>query len=93
VRLLGELAARGVERVVFESRHEQDAADRAVLTGLRKARTVTDDMTVTWALASTDPILWTADCVAGAVPWWLDGTDTFFELLAPLVTLLDVNDA
>jgi hypothetical protein len=38
VQLLDELSARGVGRVVFESRQAQDASDRAVLTGLLSGR-------------------------------------------------------
>lgn len=76
--------------MVFESRHEQDAADRAVLTGLRKASVVSHTMTVTWELASTDAGLWAADCLAGAVSWWLDGDGLYFKALEPLVTILDV---
>ncbi|MCX4516034.1 hypothetical protein OHA27_38770 [Streptomyces sp. NBC_01619] len=91
VRLLSELSVRGVDRVVFESRHAQDAADRAVLTGLRKASAVSHTMTVTWALASADAGLWAADCLAGAVSWWLDGQGQYFEVLAPLTTILDVD--
>lgn len=93
VRLLTELSVRGVDRVVFESRHEQDAADRAVLTGLRRANAVSHEMAVTWAVASTDAGLWAADCLAGAVSWWLDGDGRYFEALAHLTTIFDVDDA
>ncbi|MFD4143040.1 hypothetical protein [Streptomyces sp. NPDC058572] len=91
VRLFGELSGRGVDLVVMESRHEQDAGDRAVLTGLRRASAVSHAMTVTWELASTDAGLWVADCLAGAVSWWLDGDGRYFEVLEPLVTILDVD--
>ncbi|MFM9625322.1 hypothetical protein ACKI14_46310 [Streptomyces turgidiscabies] len=91
VQLLGELSARGVGRVVFESRQAQDASDRAVLTGLRKSNAVATDMLVTWQMASSDPALWAADVVAGACSWWLDGDGQFWTPLEPLVTLLDVE--
>ncbi|CAL9445001.1 hypothetical protein SUDANB106_02353 [Streptomyces sp. enrichment culture] len=92
LRLLDELARRDVERVIFETRHEQDAADRAVVTSLRKAKVVTDAMSLTWE----DPGawfagLWVADCVAGAVSWWLDGHGTHWSLLEGQVTLVDVE--
>jgi hypothetical protein len=90
-RLLSELSALGVASVTFESRHEQDRADRAVLTGLRRAEAVSTDMVVTWLMASADPMLWAADVVAGAVSWWLDGDGRFWESLEPLVTLLDID--
>lgn len=91
VRLLVELAARGVDRVVFEARlGPLDDADRRVLTGLRRADTVPAEMVVTWEPPAA-PELWAADCIAGAISWWLDGDDRYFEPLQKLVTLVDVD--
>lgn len=92
VRLLAELDARGADCVVFESRRQrQDEADRAVLTGLRKAGAVSTSMVVRWELPDA-PELWVADCVAGAVSWWLDGDGRYWGPLEKLITLLDVDD-
>jgi len=91
VTLLGELSARGVDRVVFETRQAQDSKDRAVLTGLRKTRAVAPKMAVTWEMPSSDPALWVADVIAGACSWWLDGDGRFWTPLDPLVTVLDVD--
>lgn len=91
VRLLVELAARGIDRVVFESRRGPlDAADRQVLTGLRKAGTVPAQMLVVWEPPAA-PELWVADCIAGAVSWWLGGDGRYFEPLQKLITLVDVD--
>lgn len=92
IRLLDELMRRDVGRVIFETRHAQDAADRAVITNLRKTGVITDAMSVTWE----DPSawfagLWVADCVAGAVSWWLDGQDAYWEVLEPQMTLIEVD--
>ncbi|MCT9931671.1 hypothetical protein N5079_15765 [Planotetraspora sp. A-T 1434] len=92
LRLLPELSARGVETVVFESRREQDAADRAILTVLRRRGQVAAEMSVSWARASSDAALWTADVVAGVVTGWLGGELRWWPLLEERVTFLEAGE-
>ncbi|MFI2458205.1 hypothetical protein [Streptomyces sp. NPDC019539] len=63
------------------------------MTGLRTASAVSAYLAVAWAPAIADPGLWAADCLAGAVSWWPDGKGRYFEVLAPMTTILDVDDA
>ncbi|WP_068896440.1 hypothetical protein [Planomonospora sphaerica] len=89
LRLLPELSARRIEAVVFESRHEQDASDRAILTALRRQGRVSAEMAVRWERASSDAALWAADVVAGVVTGWLDGDQRWWPLFENRVTLLE----
>jgi hypothetical protein len=90
-RLLAHLSELGADDVTFESRHaQQDQADRDMLTGLRRERTVRADMRVSWMLPS-EPILWAADVFASALSWWLDDQGDYWTILEPQVTLIDID--
>ncbi|GAA3442024.1 hypothetical protein [Planomonospora venezuelensis] len=92
IRLLPELSARHVDAVVLESRREQDAGDRAILTVLRRRGCISADMSVSWERASADAALWTADVVAGIVTGWLDGDHRWWPLFEERVTLLETAE-
>ncbi|WP_182873839.1 hypothetical protein [Microbispora sp. H10670] len=77
--------------VVFESRREQDAGDRAILTNLRTSGQVAAEMAVVWARASSDAALWTADVVAGIVAGWLDGEDRWLTLFEERLAFLEAE--
>jgi hypothetical protein len=87
--LLRELERRGVQRVLVESRRApQDKRDRDLLTGLRRIG-VARTLTVSWGPSTSDPILWAADCVAGAVTWWFDDQPEYLTTLGERVELLE----
>ncbi|WP_406318304.1 hypothetical protein OHA77_13060 [Streptosporangium sp. NBC_01639] len=93
LRLLPELSARGVGAVVFESRREQDAGDRAILTALRRGEQIAAEMSVNWERASSDAALWTADVVAGVVTGWMGGDQQWWPLFEDRVTFLEASEA
>ncbi|MFC7382090.1 hypothetical protein [Sphaerisporangium rhizosphaerae] len=92
-RLLPELSIQRAGAVILESRREQDARDRAILTALRRQGRISSEMSVNWQRAGSDAALWTADVVAGIVTGWLDGDQQWWPLLEQQVTLLDAGEA
>ncbi len=92
LRLLPELSARDIGTVVFESRREQDAADRAILTVLRRRGEVAGEMSVRWERASLDAALWTADVIAGVVTGWLGGEHLWWPLFEERVAFLEAGE-
>lgn len=90
--LLRQLESAEVGEVVIETRRSaQDDHDRALLTALRKSGAVAG-MDVRWQAPESEPLLWAADCVAGAVTWWFDHQPAHLDALASRVTILDVVD-
>jgi len=55
--------------------------------------TVASTIEVAWAPAAADAGLWSADVLAGACAWWLDGEHRYWQVLNGLVTVVDVPDA
>ncbi|MEU3167045.1 hypothetical protein [Streptosporangium sp. NPDC006930] len=92
LRLLPELSERQVGTVVFESRREQDAGDKAILTALRRSGRIATEMSVSWERASSDAALWTADVVAGIVTGWLGGDQRWWPLFEGRVTFLEASE-
>lgn len=78
---------------MFESRREQDAGDRAILTALRRGEQIAAEMSVNWERASSDAALWTADVVAGIVTGWMGGDQQWWPLFEDRVTFLEASEA
>ncbi|MEU4832269.1 hypothetical protein [Streptosporangium sp. NPDC023615] len=88
-RLLYELDQAGVTAATVESRSPKlDHLDLLLVTGIRKARTLSVNLKATWLRPTEEPLLWAADAVAGATTWWLDGQTPCFGLLAERVRLV-----
>jgi hypothetical protein len=77
---------------VFESRGaSRDKKDREVLTVLRKNGRVPRDLDVSWVRGGEQPLLWAADCVAGAVTWSFGTQDegAYLDLYDDAVMLIE----
>lgn len=88
--LLAHLQASSppVARVILESRTGVlDRRDAQRIEGLRASHRLTDLVRYEFATKS-EPLLWLADAVAGAVGSALAGDDTYAELLGDRLTLI-----
>ena len=65
-RLVAELTAIGVDRVVFESRGPSDRHDRAHIDGLR-AKKLVSAVRFEHVAGAREPLLWAADAVCGVI--------------------------
>lgn len=65
-RLLQELMAIGVDRVVLESRGPADRLDRQHVDALRSRRLLTD-VRVDHVPGTAEPLLWAADAMCGVI--------------------------
>lgn len=88
LRLLWELAERGVTNVVFESRRAADASDRRLIEHAQRAGWPRPAQ-YRFAQPDAECLLWLPDVVAGAVARALgDGDPTYLTLLGSPVTVL-----
>ena len=90
-QLLIELVADGVDRVVLESRQAQDRLDYDVIRNWRRFERRHASVRMDFEPAYMEPALWAADCVAGAVAWWLGGEDVGWNELGPLIRIIEVE--
>jgi hypothetical protein len=65
-RLIVELTASGVDRIVFESRGPSDRHDRAHIDGLR-AKRIVSGVHFEHIADAREPLLWAADAVCGII--------------------------
>ncbi|MER5620266.1 hypothetical protein ABT061_04400 [Streptosporangium sp. NPDC002544] len=88
-RLLYELDQEGVITATIESRSPKlDHLDLLLVMGIRRGRTLSGNIKITWEQPGQEPLLWGADAVAGATTWWLDGQTGGFKLLADRIRLI-----
>ncbi len=88
-RLLVELDKAGVAVATIESRSpSQDHLDLLLLMGVRRTRTLSENIRIIWRPSHEEPLLWAADAVVGATTWWLDGQVVYFDLLAERVQII-----
>jgi hypothetical protein len=81
-RLLPQLSARGITRVIFERRQaDLDARDRIMITALRRQHAIPAALRATWLAADTEPLLWLPDIIAGAASLAAIGDDTYWKHL------------
>ena len=67
-RMFHELAERGVDELIAESRGPaDDRRDRGLLDALRAQRQVPATLRLDHRPGPSEPVLWAADCVAGAI--------------------------
>lgn len=82
-RMVFELAARGVDQEVFESRgRADDRRDRAMLDALRAKKQAPAGFRIEHLPGPADALLWAADIVCGAVSRYRTGQVGYFEILA-----------
>lgn len=85
-RLLWDLKEWGVDEVVFESRQSHnDRADRIIIIAAQKAGIASTSLSYEWNTPLGDPLLWTADAIAGAVAAHV-GRGRYSALLEELAT-------
>ncbi|MFG1942210.1 hypothetical protein [Nonomuraea sp. NPDC048826] len=91
-RLLLELEATGVTRVVVESRSShQDHLDLLLVMAMRKSQAISRAIAVDWRPSCQEPLLWAADAVVSATTWWIDGHGGGFERLEERVRVVCVD--
>lgn len=91
-RFLPELDARDVEDVRFESREaKQNARDRQMLDVLRARHAVSSRIRISHTPGPSEPLLWIADTVAGAVAADRRGNPEYLELLRPKLHIIELK--
>lgn len=89
-----ELAAAGCASLVLESRgHKADQRDHAMLSALRASRRIDARMRLDHAPGPTDPLLWVADAMCGALVAHRVGEGRWWSALDRRMTLHVVDDA
>jgi hypothetical protein len=82
-RLLAELTSRGIASIVFERRHDElDARDRALVTALKRQRSLPAAVRASWQAPADEPLLWLPDIAAGAAALAETGDATYWQDLA-----------
>jgi len=90
-RLFHELTERGVSHAVLESRGaKDDQRDRAFLDGLRAQRALSRSIRVDHQRGHTEPLLWLADAICGAVTNLRTGNPIYTDTLGPTLTIIDI---
>jgi hypothetical protein len=87
-RLLAELELRSVRMVVAESRGPGDRLDRLLVDTLRAKGAVGSAVRVEHAPGPTEPLLWVADTVCGAVVQDRCGDGTYLRELGGAVQVI-----
>lgn len=92
--LLPELEQKySVDRVALEAREKkQNDRDLDLLVRLRSGRRIGPSLRMEHLGGPTEPLLWVADVVAGAVTAHLQGESEYLERLEGRVTLYDATD-
>jgi hypothetical protein len=90
-RLLVELDADAVERVVLDSRRAQDREELRLFQNWRRFGRPGTDVRLDHFEGRVEPALWVADCVAGAVAWWLNGNPVGWKHLEAVTRIVDVD--
>jgi hypothetical protein len=87
--LLSELDAAGVDRLVLEARQQtQNNQDLRAVAALRSARRLSPAVRVEHLPGPAEPLLWTADIVAGAVGAALAGDREHVTVISDLVQIV-----
>lgn len=91
--MLHTLTALSCDNLVLESRGPaDDRRDRQLLDHLRRGRTLPAGLRLSHAPGPTDPVLWLADALCGAVTQERNGEPRYLKAIASRVTV-DVIDA
>ncbi len=89
-----ELDALGCTRLTLESRGPgDDRRDRAMLDAMRARKYVSRELRLHHARGPSDPCLWIADAVCGAVVRARVGDPHYLAVLASRVHLVEVDDS
>jgi hypothetical protein len=92
-RLVFELHARGVTRLMMESRQDRlDADDRRTVISARYDLPKGTTLQVEHALGAVEPLFWVADIVAGAVRAAREGDPVHRETLGDSCEVLELLD-
>lgn len=90
-RLLPELDAESVNRIVFDSRRGQDESDYDLVRSWRRFSRPGSGIRLDFFEGVLEPALWAADCAAGAVAWWLNGNDVGWRHMEAVTRIVDVE--
>ena len=92
-RLVSHLCdAQYVDTVWIESRTSSlNRADEAMIAALRGSRAISGLLRFEFARAATDPMLWAADVVAGAIAASYRGDPSYREVLAPHLKVVELD--
>lgn len=85
-----EVDALGCTQLTMESRgRKADRRDRIMLDTMRAQKTVTGDLRLDHAPGPTDPCLWIADAICGAVVAARVGNRTFLDIVGSKVQIIE----
>ncbi|WP_415957146.1 hypothetical protein [Streptomyces sp. 021-4] len=91
-RMVWELDLRGVTRLVGESREaKQNGRDMQTIAYLRANRTIGSALRLCHESGPREPLLWTADCVAGAYVAARTGTPGYFDTIRHAVQVIHIT--
>lgn len=85
--LLPHLAHMPCSTITFESRGQLDASDRDTMQMLRARRAIEATVRIEHAIGRSEPALWAADIVCGAVVQARIGNPTYLNVLGAAVEL------
>lgn len=92
-RLLHELDQRQVRSVILESRGHDDRRDRELHARLQRTHHISGRIKMSHWPGPTDPGLWIADAVCGAVSAFRTRTAEYLELLSDQTTIITIDRA
>lgn len=90
-RLLQELDQRQVRQAILESRGHDDRHDRDLHARLQRNHDIGGRIKMSHRAGPTDPGLWIADAVCGAVTASRTGTPGYLEMLAEQITMITID--
>ena len=89
--LLAALDEQAVDRVILDSRRQQDDNDLKVLQAWRRAGRPGAGVRMDFQDSEAEPALWAPDCVAGAAAWWLNGDGASWHHLEAVTRVVNVD--
>lgn len=90
-RLLPELSTDGVDRIVFDSRRDQDRSELRLIQNWRRFGRPGCEVRTDFFQSESEPALWAADCAAGSVAWWLNGNPVGWRYFEAMTRIVDVD--
>lgn len=90
-RLLHELDQQRVRHAILESRGHDDRHDRDLHARLQRTHHISGRIKLSHRPGPTDPGLWIADAVCGAVSASRTGTPQYLEMLGDQVTVVTID--
>ncbi len=85
--LLPQLAEMPCSHITFESRGQLDHSDQDILDKFRARKVVGPGLRINHSIGRTEPVLWVADIVCGAVVQYRVGNSSYLAHLGGLVDI------